>query len=218
MAGQRDAPGFSDIYLIRLLQGRAEEAVELIRHLDDSFTVLPVFPALLAWACAEGGRISEAEAVLAQAHQANFGGHRHDYLWLATLAFLSRACARLGDISTAAALYERLRPHHSAFGIGQSVWLGPVAYDLGLLATVLGRYDDADAHFAEAVEIHHRIGVRGMLAHTRLAWARMLLLRRQPGDTEQAREHLRQAQQTARELGALGNIEEDAAALLRELS
>jgi tetratricopeptide (TPR) repeat protein len=216
IAGQPDAPGFCDIYLIRILQGRGEEAVELIRHLDDTITVLPVIPAAFAWACAEAGQIDEAEATLTQARQTNFGGLRYDYLWLATLAALSRACARLGDASTARELYERLRPHHSAFAIGQAVWFGPVAYDLGLLATVLERYDEADAHFAEAVEIHGRTGVRGMLAHTHLAWARMLLGRRQPGDSERAREQLQHAQETARQLG-LGNIEKDVAALLQEL-
>jgi class 3 adenylate cyclase/tetratricopeptide (TPR) repeat protein len=215
MTGQPDARGLSDIYLVRILQGRVEEAVELIRRLD--VTDVPVFPALFAWACAEADRIEEAKAVLTQARQADFGGLRYDYLWLGTLVFVSRACARLGDAFTAKELYERLRPHHSAFAIGQAVWLGPVAYDLGLLASVLGHYDDADAHFAEAVELHHRVGVRGMLAHTHLAWARMLLLRRQPGDVERAWDQLRQAQQTASQLG-LANIEEDAAALLRELT
>jgi tetratricopeptide (TPR) repeat protein len=215
MSGQPDARGFSDTYLVRILQGRVEEAVELIRRLDD-FTDLPVFPALFAWACAEAGRTEEAEAVLAQARQADFGALRYDYLWLGTLVFLSRACARLGDASTAKVLYERLRPHHSAFGLGQAVWLGPVAYDLGLLATVLRRYDDADAHFAEAVEMHQRIGARGMLAHTHLAWARALLRRQQPGDTDRARDQLRQAQGTARQLG-LNNIEEEAATFLKDL-
>ena len=216
IAGQPDASGFCDIYLIRILQGRGEEAVDLIRHLDETLTVLPVIPAAFAWACAEAGWIDEAEATLAQARENNFGGRRYDYLWLATLAALSRACARLGDASTARELYERLQPHHSAFAIGQAVWFGPVAYDLGLLATVLERYEDADAHFAEVVEIQHRTGARGMLAHSHLAWARMLHARRQPGDSERAREQLREAQQTARQLG-LNNIEEESTALLREL-
>ena len=220
MSGQPDARGFSDIYLVRILQGRVEEAVELIRRLDD-FTDLPgrphpVFPALFAWACAEAGRTEEAEAVLAQARQADFGGLRYDYLWLETLVFLSRACARLGDASTAKVLYERLRPHHSAIGLGQAVWSGPVAYDLGLLATALERYDDAAAHFAEAVEVHQRIGARGMLAHAHLAWGRALLRRQQPGDTDRARDQLRQARETARQLG-LNNVDEEAAALLRGL-
>jgi class 3 adenylate cyclase/tetratricopeptide (TPR) repeat protein len=216
IAGQPDAAGFSDIYLVRLLQGRVDEAVELIRQLDESFTVLAAFPALFAWACAEAGRVEESEAVITRARQDNFGGLRYDYLWLTTLVLISRACVRLGDTSAAGELYDRIRPHHAAFAIGQAIWLGPVAYDLGLLATVLGRYDDADAHFAEAVEIQRRTGARGMLAHTQLAWGRMLLGNQQPGDLERAREQLKQAQQTARDLGALENIEEDAAALLGE--
>jgi class 3 adenylate cyclase len=218
LAREPDGRAFSDIYLIRLLQGQVEEAVEMVRDLDDSLTFLPVFPAIFAWACAEAGQTDEAEALIARAREADFGGRRYDYLWLSTLAVLSRACTGLGDKATAKELYDRLRPHHAAFAMGQAVWFGPVAYDLGRLATLLGRHDDADAHFAEAVEIQLRTGARGMLAHTHLAWARMLLVRAQPGDTERAREQLNHAQQTARELGALGNIEQDAAALLRELS
>jgi hypothetical protein len=191
--------------------------VGLIRALND-FADVPVFPALFAWVLAEADRTAEAETLLAEARQADFGGVRYDYLWLCTLMFLSRACARLGDAGSATELYERLRPHHATFGIGQAVWPGPVAYDLGLLTTVLGRYDDADAYFAEAVEMHDSIGVRGMLAHTHLAWARVLIARRLPGDTQRAREQLQRAQATANELGALENIGKDAAALLRELS
>ena len=216
IAGQPDARGFSDIYIVRILQGRAGEAVELLRRLDD-LSVLPVFPSLFAWACAEAGRNEKAEAVLRKAREADFGGLRYDYLWLGTLVFVSRACVALGDAATAKELYERLRPHHGAFAIGQAVWIGPVAYDLGRLAALLERYDDADAHFAEAVELHHRIGARGMLAHSHLAWARALLGRRHPGDIERAQEQLRQAQEWARRLG-LTNIEEDAGVLLRELS
>jgi hypothetical protein len=97
--------------------------------------------------------------------------------------------------------------------VGQSCWVGPLAYDLGLLATTLGRHDDADAHFAEAVATYARIGVRGGLADTYLEWARMLLIRRGTGDAERARELLGQAVTTARELG-LGNVERRAVILL----
>lgn len=84
---------------------------------------------------------------------------------------------------------------------------------LGLLATTIGRFDDAEARFAAAAT-HERIQAPTWLARTRLEWARMLLVRRQPGDVERARELLGQALATARELG-LGNIERQAVALLR---
>lgn len=215
-AGQPDAATLYDLFIVRILQGRPDEAVELARPLVEAFGGAAAYPAILAWACAEAGRVEEGRANLARVRGATFGGLRRDYLWLATLSVLSRACARLGDTSAAEELYDLLRPHRSASVIGQSVWFGLVAYDLGLLAASLGRYADADAHFAAAVETHTRIGVRGMLAHTYLEWARMLLVRRQPPDAERARDLLGQARATARELG-LGNIERQAIALLHEL-
>jgi tetratricopeptide (TPR) repeat protein len=211
-AGQPDAAAFADLFYVRMMQGRAD-AVELARPLAEQFGNAEVHPAGLAWAYAEAGRVEEARAVIARLRGEGFGGLRRHYLWSGTLVFLSRACARLGDTSAAEELYDLLQPHHSTIVVGQSVWIGPVAYDLGLLATTLGRYAEADAHFAEAVATHDRIGVRGLLAHACLEWARMLLARRESADPERARELLARASDTAREL-ALANIERQAAELL----
>jgi class 3 adenylate cyclase len=212
-AGQPDAAGFSDVFIVRILQGRPDEAVDLTRPLVDAYGGSSAYPACLAWACAEAGRTEEARSLVAGIRGANFADLRRDYLWLLTLVVLARASVRLGDRSAAEELYDLLRPYHSEIALGQSSWLGPVAYDLGLLATTLGRYGDAETHFAEAVEMHIRMDVRGVLAQTYLQWARMLLVRRQSGDAERARELLGQALATARELG-LGNVERQVVALL----
>jgi len=90
---------------------------------------------------------------------------------------------------------------------------GSVSYYLGLLATTLGRFDETDSRFAAAEATHERIDTPSWLARTRLERARMLLTRHQPGDAERARELLRQALATARELG-LANIERRAVELL----
>jgi hypothetical protein len=90
-----------------------------------------------------------------------------------------------------------------------------VAHHLGLLASTLGRYDEADRRFGDAAAIHVRIGAPHWLARTRLEWARMLLTRRQPGDTARGREFLSHALATAREL-ALANVERNAVALLQQ--
>ena len=84
-----------------------------------------------------------------------------------------------------------------------------------MLGTVLHRFAEAEQHFSDAEAIHARIGAPTWRAHTRLEWARMLLVRRQPGDTDPARELLGQVLATSRELG-LANVERDAVALLQE--
>jgi tetratricopeptide (TPR) repeat protein len=214
-AGQSDATGFADFYMVRILQGRMEEAVELARPVAQRFAATKAIVALYAWACAEAGRDDEAQDIVAELRRDDLGALPQDYLWTTTLAMLSRACARLGDRAGAAELYELLRPYHSTIVTAQSVWFGPLAYDLGLLAATLGRTDEADGHFAEAAAIHDRLGVRGMLAPTLLDWARALLRRGGPNDLERAGHLLRRARTTARDLG-LTHIEHQSVALLEE--
>lgn len=214
-AEQPDAAALNDVFIVRLLQGRPDEAVNLTRSLAEvwGYQGMAVYPAVLAWACAEAGLADEARENVARVRGGSFTGLRRDYLWLAVLAVLGRTCAQLEDRPAAAELYDLLRPYSGAYAIGQSAWFGPVAYDLGLLATALGRFAEADAHFAEAVDAHRRAGVRGMLAHTYLAWAQMLLARRQPGDLERAATLLNDARSTAQVLGFVG-VEQQAADLL----
>ena len=90
---------------------------------------------------------------------------------------------------------------------------GPVAHYLGLLATTLDRYDEADTYYQQAAGIEERIGAPAWLARTRLEWARMLLARNGPGDAERGRNLVSQALETAQKLG-LGTIERRAVELL----
>jgi phage terminase small subunit len=83
-----------------------------------------------------------------------------------------------------------------------------------MLAVTTGRDADADEHFRAAAATHERIQAPTWLARTRLEWGRMLLGGSKVGDVEQARELLRHALATAREVG-LTNLERQAAVLLR---
>jgi hypothetical protein len=119
-----------------------------------------------------------------------------------SLAFIGRAaCACLVDPTAAAELYELLLPSPAAMATGQTVWLGPVTHDLGLLATVLERYEEAEEHFAVAVEVQDRMGAQGFVVHTRLAWARMLVQRAGTNDAFRARTLLEEAKAGARAVG-----------------
>jgi hypothetical protein len=72
---------------------------------------------------------------------------------------------------------------------------------LGLLATAARRFDDAERHFADAIEIERRMRARPWLAHAQQGWAAMLLTRRGPGDLDRARVLLGDARATYRTLG-----------------
>ena len=80
-----------------------------------------------------------------------------------------------------------------------------VARYLGILAATMSRTDDAGRHYEQALVVNERIGARPWLAHTQEDYARLLLNRGEPGDTEKARELLAKAVATYRELGMEGH-------------
>ena len=136
-----------------------------------------------------------------------------DVTRLRAMTSLALVSAHLRDTTRAAVLNDLLAPYADHVDVLAGVVVGTVAHYLGLLATTLGRFDEAEERFTAAAATHERIDAPTWLARTRLEWARMLLDRRGAGDAERARELLAQALTTARELG-LGNVERRAAALL----
>lgn len=91
---------------------------------------------------------------------------------------------------------------------------GSVSRNLGLLAAVMERWDDAERHFEDALEMNGRIGARPWLAHTEEDYARMLLARDGSGDPERARVLLEAAVAGYRELGMESRAERASALLI----
>lgn len=213
--GQADAATYyhASIANIRMLQGRYSEALPICERFQRSMPFL----AGLAWVLAEVDRPDEARAILDRLQPEGFACIPRDHTWLFTLAFLSRACVSLRESRAADELYPLLLPLASEVAAVHTVWVGPVAADLGLLATCLGRYDQANAHFSEAVQMLERIGSPASLTTTQLEWCRMLLARRAPQDEERARELLGVVLNSARELELL-NVERRAVELLGHVS
>jgi len=201
-AGQPDSLPFSRAPLAstRLLQGQAREALELVTPVVERFPGAPVFLGMQAWAMSEQGRLGEARAIVDGFRQpAGFASVPADYMRLIVLSVLSRACYGIREPAMAEELYDLLIPFRSTMVSMQGVWLGPATHDLGLLATTLGRYDDAHDVFAHAIEAQDRIGARATVVHTRLEWAKMLLARG-PEHAPQARTLLDEAKAGAQEV------------------
>ncbi len=188
MAGQPDHLGHAlgPLGLLRMLQGRPDEAADLWSAVLEQLPGADAYRTALAWALAEAGRHDEARSIVSDFARRSFGAIHDNYLRLFSLCVLARACVCLGEIGWARELYELLSPHHGVLVVTQTIWLGPVSHDLGLLATALSRYDEADGHFASAAQTQERIGARGTLMQTRLEWARMLLRRGEADDVERA--------------------------------
>lgn len=156
----------------------------------------------------------EARDTLGPLAAGGFAGLPVDTCWLRGATDSAATCAAIGDTAWSETLYALLTRHADLLPtICLGTPTGSVRHYLGLLATVLRRFDDADAHFAAAEAVHERLGAPAWLARTRVAWARMLLVRRGTGDADRARALLDQARATAVDL-QLAAIERRAAAVL----
>ena len=132
-----------------------------------------------AWRLVEAGDRDGAAALVASAPTLPAG-----YRWrhTAMLAGNAELAAAVADRPRCAALYEQLLPRAGEFAVvGAAVFTtGPVALQLGLLAAVLGRPDDAVAHLEDAARRSDRLGAALFAARARAERARVLAARGQP--------------------------------------
>lgn len=175
------------------LSGQTTTLLEAGQRLVD----IPWHQAVRALAACELGRDDHARAALDRLTSTSVP---FDIYWLAVMTHWAVVAAHR-DAVHAERLEAALRPYaaHAIPFVGMPT--PSVAHHLGLLATTLGRYEEAESRFGEAMAIHERIGAPHWLARTRLEWARMLLARRQPGDVERARSLLETAIRDFESLG-----------------
>ena len=199
----RDASGVYGIQMfsIRREQGRLAELAPVVRILaGESRPAGPWRPGLVS-VLAELGMEAEARRELARVAGEGLEPHRQS-LWLASLTYLTDACAVLGDEATAALVYPELEPF-----AGGNVMVGHLvgcygAADryLGMLAATLGESERAEAHFERAMELNRRMGAVTWLAHTAYEYARLLLARGR-GERDRAGALLGEAAALAEQIG-----------------
>jgi DNA-binding CsgD family transcriptional regulator/tetratricopeptide (TPR) repeat protein len=173
----REASGTYGIQMfgIRREQGRLAELAPAVRILaGDPDRQGPWQPGLIA-VLAELGMEREARHELSRLAADGIDGFRES-LWLATLTYLTDACAALGDEQIAALLY----PEFESFA-GTNVMIGHLVacYGsadryLGMLASTLGEAERAEAHFELALERNRAMGASTWLAHTAYEYGRFL--------------------------------------------
>jgi hypothetical protein len=158
--------------LVEVLEARRDSGVSLARHGSRSTRMLTRGIFLMCYA--ELGRTEEARGVFEEQMADDFSNLPYDYAWLASAALTAIACAPLGDTARAEVIHRLMEPHAGAFvDLGPS-WLGSVDHYLGLLTATMGRFEDADDHFARAAEDEAGIGAEAWLARTRRARAEAL--------------------------------------------
>ncbi|HUA32638.1 MAG TPA: adenylate/guanylate cyclase domain-containing protein [Candidatus Binataceae bacterium] len=193
----------TQMFTLRREQGRLREVEPLLRYFIRTPEGAHAWRPGLALIYAELGRTEEAAAEFDQLAQRDFSDLPQDGNWLIAMTYLADVCVFLGDKSSALTLYEMMRPYQQVnilISVG-SACLGSASRFLGALATLMGRWDEAEQHFDDALTMNQRMAARPWLAHTQYQFARMLLSRDQPGDSAKAGALIEDALATARELG-----------------
>ena len=173
--------------LIPLIEGMAADAPDISPWL---------FGSLLAKAHVEAGRIEEASQKLEEFAAADFD-MSFDQTWLTGMVDYAEAAIECREPKYALPLFERLLPWAGQLPATGASALAPVSLYLGGLAAVLGRFDEADAYFAQSAAMSERIGAAFFAARTDLLLGRMLATRRAAGDTERVRDVLARARESA---------------------
>jgi class 3 adenylate cyclase/tetratricopeptide (TPR) repeat protein len=158
---------------------------------------IPAIKAGLVSAYTEAGVTGEARRLL-EDFAANDFELPMDQTWISGMVGYAAAAIECRDPKYAQPLFDRLAPYGGQFSTaGGASAQGPVSANLGGLATVLGRYDEADAYFAQAAAMCARMGAKYYGAWTDFLWGRMLAERKAPGDVEKARELFTKAREVA---------------------
>ena len=190
------------LYALRREQGRVQELEDLVRGAVTDNPTYPIWRCVLADMLTELGSTREARTELEALAADGFSRLPFDEEWEVSMCLLAETAARLGDSVRAAVLYELLLPYADRVAISYpEISLGPVARFLGILATAIAHWDDAERHFRDSLELSARIGARPSLTHTQTDYAQMLLEREGPSGSDKAWILLDQAVATYRELG-----------------
>jgi eukaryotic-like serine/threonine-protein kinase len=186
-------------------QGRLQELRADTERLVGDYPMVPYLPTVVASLYSELGSEADARESLAALARHDFADLPFDSDWLFQVSLLSEVSAFLGDTRHAAKLYELLLPYAGCNVLAYpELSLGSASRYLGLLASTMSRWAEAERHFDAAIEMNAQMGARPWVSHTQHYYATMLLARDAPADRERALELVAAALTTCRELGMEG--------------
>jgi len=187
------------LFLLRREQGRLAEVADNIRRSVHEYPALLRFRCALAHVEAELGHADDARAALGDVLRHDLAEEYRDAEWMFSMALLAAPVAGVGDADAAAIVYRLLEPFAHTYAVApvEGVF-GALARGLGVLASALGRHDDAERHLEAAIALERRMGGRPWLAHAQHDLGAALLRR---GDADRAGAHLDDAVGGYRALG-----------------
>jgi len=190
------------LFVLRRATGQLAEFEDTIKRSVHEYPPLLRFRCALAHAYAELARKHDAGAMLDELMTRDLGNEYVDAEWLLSMTLLADVCAIVEDQDAAARLHALLAPYERLYTVAPvEATFGSVARALGVVETVLERFDAAERHFAFAIETERMMKARPWLAHAQHNLATMLLRRSASGDDERALALLGEARDIYRALG-----------------
>ena len=200
----RDGSGIHGIQMfsIRREQGRLAELAPLVKVLargdGKGAAWRPGLVALLV----ELAMYDDARRELVRIRADGLEPYR-EAVWLASLTYLTDACAAVGDQELAALVRPELEAYAGTVvvvGYGVACYGAADRY-LAMLATTLGDWETAEARFDAAMALNTQLGAPTWLAHTAYEYARMLHARDRAEDAGRITSMLSEATGLAERVG-----------------
>jgi DNA-binding SARP family transcriptional activator/tetratricopeptide (TPR) repeat protein len=187
------------LFAVRREQGRLEEVDQLVQSFVHEYPGYRSFRCLVPLIDWELGRTNDAHSRFEELAADGFDALPRDGEWVFNVSVLAQIAVYLDDRARAGILYDLLLPYaqRNATLTGE-IAIGSVSRYLGSLAALLGRWDDAERHFGDALEMNGRMTARPWVAHTQEDFGRMLLER---GEIQRGSQLIAAALATYRELG-----------------
>jgi eukaryotic-like serine/threonine-protein kinase len=183
---------------------RSLQGIEMpVQQFAEHYTALPSWRSTLALMYAGSGAVEEARREIASFAADRFASIPQDGNWLITLVNLAQVYVLLRDPAGAALVYDLLVPHAHRHIIVQPalVFLGSLGRILGMLAATMGRWQEAEAHYEDALRQHREMNARPLIVLTQQQYVPMFFVRNHPGDWDRGMAIIEQAIATAQELG-----------------
>ena len=201
----RAVGGFHQVQSFYLAREQGELAIlaapmaRIAEEQPDSLYVRAMFALALLEANDETAAAHELDVVLAD----EFRREVHQSSWAASLALLAEVAATCGTAEHASILSELLAPFEGRLlsALTGLACLGAADRYLGMLGTVLERWDESSDRFESAVALETQIRGHALLARTRYWQARLLGARGRTGDAQASAALLRGVVEETSRLG-----------------
>jgi len=198
-----------------------DNQLDVISNLLDGF--LSEHPSVSAWKCVASFIYSEQNnrdgtQIFNTFAELGFDNIPLDETWAIAIQMLINTCCNTGNLSSAEQLYDLSlagKMHHTTVGYGVMSW-GSRARELGNLASLMGRFDEAAEHFDLAIAQNRKTGAAPWAARSQYDYARMLARQRDSARAGRIRELVAEAQEGANLFGMV-RLKLQIADLVKEL-